>query len=76
MSESGGIGLFGELKRRNVFRVAIAYVIVTWLLLQVVDILVPMLTLPEWVGRLVLLLLIVGFPIALLFAWADRKSVV
>ena len=70
MSESGGNGIFNELKRRNVFRVAIAYVVVTWLLLQVVDILVPMLTLPEWVGRLVFLLLIIGFPIALLFAWA------
>ncbi len=70
MSESGGTGFFHELKRRNVFRVAIAYVVVTWLLLQVVDILVPMLTLPEWVGRLILLLLLVGFPMALLFAWA------
>ena len=70
MSESGGSGIFSELKRRNVFRVAIAYVVVTWLLLQVVDILVPMLTLPEWVGRLVLLLLLIGFPIAMLFAWA------
>jgi len=70
MSESGGSGIFNELKRRNVFRVAIAYVVVTWLLLQVVDILVPMLTLPEWVGRLVLLLLLIGFPIAMLFAWA------
>jgi TolB-like protein/Tfp pilus assembly protein PilF len=70
MSESGGNGIISELRRRNVFRVAIAYVVVTWLLLQVVDILVPLLTLPEWVGRLILLLLLVGFPIALLFAWA------
>lgn len=70
MSESGGNGIISELRRRNVFRVAIAYVVVTWLLLQVVDILVPMLTLPEWVGRLIFLLLIVGFPVALLFAWA------
>ncbi len=74
MAESGGNGIIGELRRRNVFRVAIAYVIVTWLLLQVVDILVPMLTLPEWVGRLILLLLIVGFPIALLFAWAFEMT--
>jgi TolB-like protein len=70
MSGTGSNGIISELRRRNVFRVAIAYVVVTWLLLQVVDILVPMLTLPEWVGRLVLLLLIIGFPIALLFAWA------
>jgi TolB-like protein len=74
MSESDGHGIFHELKRRNVFRVAIAYVVVTWLLLQVVDILVPMLTLPEWVGRLVFLLLIIGFPIALLFAWAFEMT--
>ncbi|MDH5584899.1 MAG: tetratricopeptide repeat protein, partial [Gammaproteobacteria bacterium] len=74
MSESGGQGFFHELKRRNVFRVAIAYVVVTWLLLQVVDILVPMLTLPEWVGRLVFLLLVIGFPMALLFAWAFEMT--
>jgi TolB-like protein len=70
MLENGGQGFFGELKRRNVFRVAIAFIIVAWLLLQVVDILVPMLALPEWVGRLVFLLLLIGFPIALLLAWA------
>jgi hypothetical protein len=70
MSESGGNGFFSELKRRNVFRVAIAFIVVAWLLLQVVDILLPMLALPEWVGRFVFLLLIIGFPIALLFAWA------
>jgi TolB-like protein len=70
MSEPGGNGFFNELKRRNVFRVAIAFIVVAWLLLQVVDILVPMLDLPDWVGRLVLLLLAVGFPIALLLAWA------
>jgi TolB-like protein/Tfp pilus assembly protein PilF len=70
MSESGGSGFFNELKRRNVFRVAIAFLIVAWLLLQVVDILVPILTLPDWVGRFFFLLLVIGFPIALLFAWA------
>ncbi|MGI9263788.1 MAG: tetratricopeptide repeat protein, partial [Gammaproteobacteria bacterium] len=59
-----------ELRRRNVFRVGIAYLVVTWLLLQVVDVIAPMLNLPDWVGRLVLLLLLVGFPIALIFAWA------
>ncbi len=59
-----------ELRRRNVFRVGIAYLVVTWLLLQVVDVVAPMLNLPDWVGRLILLLLLVGFPIALIFAWA------
>jgi len=70
MSELGGNGFFRELRRRNVFRVAIAFLIVAWLLLQVVDILVPILALPDWVGRFVFLLLVIGFPISLLFAWA------
>jgi TolB-like protein len=74
MSNSGKIGLFQELKRRNVFRVAIAFVIAAWLLLQLTDILVPMLSLPEWVGRLVFLLLVIAFPISLLFAWAFEMT--
>ncbi len=61
---------WGELKRRNVVRVAVAYVIVGWLILQFADVLIPLLTLPEWVGRLIFLLLLVGFPLALFFAWA------
>ncbi len=62
--------VWGELKRRNVVRVAVAYVIVGWLILQFADVLVPLLTLPEWVGRLIFLLLLVAFPLALFFAWA------
>jgi TolB-like protein/Flp pilus assembly protein TadD len=59
-----------ELKRRNVFRVGIAYLVVAWLLLQVSDTLVPALHLPEWFRSGVAFLLILGFPVALLFAWA------
>ena len=59
-----------ELKRRNVVRVAVAYIIVSWLLLQASDVLVPLLTLPEWVGKLVFFLLVIGFPLSLVFAWA------
>ena len=59
-----------ELKRRNVIRVAIAYVLVAWVLLQVADVLFPSLGLPEWTTRLVAGLLILGFPLALFFAWA------
>jgi len=59
-----------ELKRRNVFRVGVAYVIIAWLLLQVSDTLVPALHLPEWLQSGVALLLILGFPLALFFAWA------
>ncbi len=62
--------VWGELKRRNVVRVGVAYVIVGWLILQFADVLIPLLTLPEWVGRLIFLLLLVGFPLALFFAWA------
>jgi TolB-like protein len=62
--------LWGELKRRNVVRVTIAYIIVAWLLLQVSDTLVPALHLPEWFNSGIALLLILGFPVAVLFAWA------
>ena len=59
-----------ELKRRNVFRVGIAYAIAAWLLLQIIDVVVPIIEAPEWVPKAMLLLIAVGFPLALLFAWA------
>ena len=59
-----------ELKRRKVFRVAIAYVIASWLLLQVADVLSSILTLPDWAPRLVFYLLVVGLVPAVLLAWA------
>jgi TolB-like protein/Tfp pilus assembly protein PilF len=59
-----------ELKRRNVFRVGIAYVIVAWLLLQVADVVLPTFRTPEWVMQAFTFLLILGFPLALIFAWA------
>ena len=61
---------FSELKRRNVFKVAIAYMVVGWLAIQViVNVTVP-LSLPDWAPSLVIVLLAIGFPIALIFAWA------
>jgi TolB-like protein len=48
--------------------------VATWLLLQIVDVLVPILTLPEWVGRFVFLLLLIGFPITVIFAWAFEMT--
>src|SRR5210317_1211056 len=63
-------GLFEELKRRNVFKVGTAYVVLAWLLAQVTDIFLEPFGAPEWVIKTILLLLIIGFPIALLFAWA------
>ena len=62
--------VFSELKRRNVLRVGTAYGVVSWLILQVLDVIAPILLLPDWVSRLVLLLIAVGFIPALVFAWA------
>lgn len=74
MSVSRGVEavgqLYQELKRRNVIRVAIAYAVAAWLLIQVADTLFPILGLPGWSVTLVAVLLIVGFPVALIFAWA------
>lgn len=63
-------GFFGELKRRNVYKVAIAYVVVAWLLIQVVTQVFPFFEIPNWTVRLVVFLLIIGFPVALILAWA------
>ena len=65
---------FAELKRRRVFRVMTVYGIVGFVLLQVVDLAVPALLLPEWTYRLVALLLLVGFPIAVVVAWAFEAT--
>ncbi len=61
---------FGELKRRNVYKVAVAYAVVSWLLIQVATQVFPFFDVPNWVVRLVVLLLIVGFPIAVACSWA------
>lgn len=59
-----------ELKRRNVFRVAIIYIVVSWLLMQIGDVMFPALRLPEWTTTLLVAFLILGLPVALIFAWA------
>ena len=64
------MSFFGELRRRNVVKVAVAYAIVGWLLVEVSSVLAPALRLPEWVPSLVALLLILGFPVAMLLTWA------
>jgi TolB-like protein len=61
---------FTELKRRNVYKVAIAYAVVAWLLVQVATQVFPFFEIPNWAVRLVVLLLIIGFPVALIIAWA------
>ena len=64
------MNLFNELKRRNVFKVAVAYAIVSWLVLQIIGSIVPIIEAPDWVAKTILMLLVVGFPVALLLAWA------
>jgi TolB-like protein/Flp pilus assembly protein TadD len=61
---------FIELRRRNVVRVGIVYVVVAWLLMQLASALEPALLLPDWVDRVVAVFLLIGFPIVLIFAWA------
>ena len=64
------MSFFSELKRRNVVRVSIAYIVVSWLLIQAAGVLEPALLLPDWVDRVVTVLLLIGFPVVILFAWA------
>src|SRR5687768_15028033 len=61
---------FAELKRRNVYRVAVAYAVVAWLLIQIATQVFPFFEIPNWAVRLVVLLLALGFPVALILAWA------
>src|SRR3989440_8063799 len=61
---------FTELKRRRVYSVAVAYVVVGWLLIQVTTQVFPFFNIPNWIVRLVVLLAIIGFPIAVVCAWA------
>src|ERR1700716_1240466 len=61
---------FGELRRRNVYRVAAAYAIVSWLIIQIATQVFPVLEIPNWCVRLVIVLLALGFPVALILAWA------
>src|SRR5437588_336660 len=65
---------FSELKRRNVYKVAVAYAIVGWLLVQVATQVFPFLEIPNWVVRLVIALVVIGFPIALVIAWAFEAT--
>src|SRR5438270_2766517 len=63
-------GFFGELKRRNVYKVAVAYAVVGWLVMQVASTVVPALHLPDAITTAVVMLTLLGFPIALVLAWA------
>src|SRR5207247_6119640 len=61
---------FSELKRRNVYKVAVAYAVVAWLTIQAASIFLPAFNAPQWAMQIVILILVVGFPIALAFSWA------
>src|SRR5213083_2349100 len=63
-------GCFGELKRRNVYKVAVAYAVVSWLLVQIATQVFPFFDIPNWAVRVVVLVLALGFPVALVLAWA------
>src|SRR3977135_3195563 len=65
---------FSELKRRNVYKVAVAYAVVAWVLVQVATQVFPFLEIPNWVVRLVIALVGIGFPIALVIAWAFEAT--
>ena len=58
-----------ELKRRNVFRMAVLYLVAAWLIMQVTEVLVSLVHLPPWIGPAIIWLLAIGFPIALVFSW-------
>jgi len=68
------MSFFNELKRRNVFKVAAAYIIVGWLIMQAGEVMSPALNLPGWVNSMLAFFLILGFPVAMVFAWAFEMT--
>src|SRR5689334_25447125 len=67
---SGKPSFFSELKRRNVYKVAVAYAVVSWLLIQAASILFPTFDAPPWAMKILVVLIALGFPAALIFSWA------
>jgi len=61
---------FSELKRRNVYKVAVAYAVVAWLVIQAASIFLPAFDAPPWVMKIFIIVIIFGFPVALIFSWA------
>ncbi len=68
------MSIFNELNRRNVFKVGIAYVVMAWLVMQVTDVILNNIAAPAWVFRVILLLLGIGFLLAMFFAWAFEMT--
>src|SRR5437588_10338014 len=61
---------FSELKRRNVYKVAVAYAVVAWLLIQIATQVFPFFEIPNWAVQMVVVAMVIGFPIALVLSWA------
>jgi TolB-like protein/Tfp pilus assembly protein PilF len=68
------MNFFAELKRRNVYKVAVAYAVVGWVIAQIATQIFPFLEIPNWIVRLVIVLIAIGFPIALVIAWAFEAT--
>jgi len=68
------MSFFAELRRRNVFRVGIAYLVVGWLVMQIADVIINNIEAPDWVFQVIMLLLGIGFPIVMIFAWAFEMT--
>ena len=66
--------LFSELRRRNVFRVALTYAVVAWLLIEIASVLLPLLDAPEWIVTAFVVLLALGFALALLISWSFEMT--
>src|SRR5437868_14334887 len=64
------MNFFAELKRRNVYKVAVAYAVVAWLLIQAASIFLPAFDAPPWVMKIFIIVIIFGFPVALILSWA------
>jgi len=64
------MALVGELRRRNIFKVSLAYMIVSWITVQVADVILPTFQAPDWAMQVLVLFLILAFPVAVLLAWA------
>lgn len=63
------MALFSELKRRNIFRVGLLYILLAWLIRDVGELLVQLLGMPDWIYRFICALLVIGFPLCLVFSW-------
>ena len=69
------MSLYAELKRRSVLKACMAYIVLCWLVLQITDVLIPILDLPNWVAKLIFLLLLLGLPIVTILSWSfDLKG--